>query len=206
VLVTSPLCFIVPAQPTLRARPPKGEAWLHEVKFDGYRCQLHKDGKSIAILSRNGIDFTPRFPSIAQALARLPAKTAILDTEIAAATARGLPDFAALHSRTAKPEDLMCWCFDILRHNALDTRALPLSARRIRLRKILDGFEHGFLHLSETFSDAEKLLAECERQGLEGIVSKRADGLYRSGKCDWIKVKTSAWREANKDRGDLFRT
>jgi len=60
------------------------------------------------------------------------------------------------------------------------------------------------LLLSETFADAEKLLAECERLGIEGIVSKRKDAPYRSGKCDWVKVKTKAWREVNKNRGELF--
>jgi bifunctional non-homologous end joining protein LigD len=110
-LVPRSLSFVVPAQPTLRDRPPKGDAWLHEVKFDGYRVQLHKNGKEIAILSRNGIDFTSRFPSIAQALARLPVKTATIDAEVVAANARGFPDFGALHRRSAKPEDVMCWCF-----------------------------------------------------------------------------------------------
>ena len=66
-----PSIFISPCEPTQRDRPPKGDVWLHEVKFDGYRVQLHKDGKEVAIYSRNGIDFTSRFPVIAYALAHL---------------------------------------------------------------------------------------------------------------------------------------
>ena len=199
-----PSPFIVPANPILRDRPPQGDAWVHEVKFDGYRVQLHKHGKAITIYSRNGFDFTQRFPAVACALAHLPTRTAIIDAEVVAVTAQGLPDFAALLRRTAKPEDICCYCFGLLRHNSLDTRPLPLLARRARLAQLLERFDNGCLLLSETFSDAHKLLAECERLGIEGIVSKRKDAPYRSGKCDWVKVKTRAWREANRDRGELF--
>ena len=177
---------------------------MHEVKFDGYRVQLHKDGKTVAIYSRNGIDFTSRFPAIAHALVHLPAKAIIIDAEAVACNAKGMPDFVALHGRGAKPEDICCWAFDLLQHNSLDTRPLPLIARRARLKKILQSFDNGFVRFSETFSDPERLLAECEKHGLEGIVSKLKDAPYRSGKCDWIKVKTKAWREANSERGVLF--
>ena len=177
---------------------------MHEVKFDGYRVQLHKDGKTVAIYSRNGIDFTSRFPAIAHALVHLPAKAIIIDAEAVACSAKGMPDFISLHGRGAKPEDICCWAFDLLRHNSLDTRPLPLIARRARLEKLLERFANGFVRFSEPFSDAERLLGECDKQGLEGIVSKRKDAPYRSGKCDWVKVKTKAWREANRERGELF--
>lgn len=174
------------------------------MKFDGYRVQLQKDGKAVAILSRNGADFSSRFPSILDALKHLPVKSAIIDGEVVATNVDGLPAFEALHERSVKPEDLACWCFDLLHHNGNDTRMLSLSARRSRLNEILAGFDHEFLHFSEGFDDPAKLLAACEERGLEGIVSKRLDAPYRSGKCDWVKVKTAAWREANKDRGELF--
>lgn len=82
VLRTSP--FLIPAQPVLRDRPPKGDGWLHEVKFDGYRVQLHKDGNDVAIYSRNGVDFTSRFSAIAHALKHLPTRTLIIDAEAVA--------------------------------------------------------------------------------------------------------------------------
>ena len=200
-----PSAFIIPAHPVLRDRPPKGDGWLHEVKFDGYRVQLHKDGKDVVIYSRNGVDFTSRFPAIAYALASLPTKSVIVDAEAVACNANGMPDFVALHGRGAKPEDICCWAFDVLRHNSLDTRPLPMMARSAKLEKILQRFDNGFVRFSETFSDAERLLAECEKHGLEGIVSKRKDAPYRSGKCDWVKVKTKVWREANKSRGEVFK-
>ena len=99
LLVPDP--FISPAQPTLRDRPPKGDARLHEVKFDGYRVQLHKAGKDVVIFSRHGADFTSRWPAIAYALQSLPTKSAIIDAEVVASNAKGMPDFAALHERTA---------------------------------------------------------------------------------------------------------
>ena len=76
--------------------------------------------------------------------------------------------------------------------------------RRTKLERILERFDNAYVRFSETFSDPERLLAECERRGIEGIVSKRKDAPYRSGKCDWVKVKTKVWREANKSRGELF--
>ena len=199
---TSP--FITPARPTLRD-PPKGEAWLHEVKFDGYRVQLHKAGKDVVIFSRNGADFTSRWSAIAYALQSLPTKGAIIDAEVVASNAKGMPDFAALHGRTAKPEEFCAWAFDLLELNGKDQRPQPLSVRRAKLAKLLKRFDNSFVRFSEDFTDADKLLAECERLGLEGIVSKRQDQPYRSIRSDWIKVKTKPWREANRDRRELFK-
>ena len=197
--------FISPAQPALRDRPPKGDHWLHEVKFDGYRVQLHKAGKDVVIFSRNGADFTSRWPAIAYALQHLPAKSAIIDAEVVANNAKGMPDFAALHGRTAKPEEFCAWGFDLLELNGKDQRPQPLSVRRAKLAKLLKRFDNSFVRFSEDFTDADKLLAECERLGLEGIVSKRQDQPYRAIRSDWIKVKTKPWREANRDRRELFK-
>ena len=137
-------------------------------------------------------------------MAQLPTKRVIIDAEAVAATAHGLPDFRALHRRRAKPEDIVCYAFDLLQHNKVDTRRLHPLTRRARLKKILERSSTNTIMFSEAFTDAEKLLAECERHGIEGIVSKLKDAPYRSVWCDWIKVKTRAWREANKYRGDLF--
>ena len=178
---------------------------MHEVKFDGYRVQLHKAGKDVVIFSRNGADFTSRWPAIAYALQHLPAKSAIIDAEVVAFNAKGMPDFAALHRRRAKPEVFCAWAFDLLELNGKDQRPQPLSARRAKLAKLLKRFDNSFLRFSEGFTDADKLLAECERLGLEGIVSKRQDQPYRSIRSDWTKVKTKAWREANRNRGELFK-
>ena len=86
-----------------------------------------------------------------------------------------------------------------------DIRHMPLMVRRLQLGKLLRKFDHDALRYSEAFRHPERLLAECDSRGLEGIVCKERDGVYHSGtKSRWIKVKTAAWREANRDRGELF--
>ena len=128
-----PSPFIIPAQPQLCDRPPHGHGWVHEVKFDGYRVQLHKSDREMVIFSRDGADFTSRWPAIAYALQHLPAKSAIIDAEVVACNAKGIPDFAALHGRTAKPEEFCAWAFDLLELNGKDQRPQPLSVRRAKL-------------------------------------------------------------------------
>jgi ATP-dependent DNA ligase len=92
--------FIRPDLPKLRASPPTGDGWLYELKFDGYRTQLHKAGLSSAVYGRNGGDFTRRFPGIAAAVLGLPTKSAVIDDELIAAGRHGQPDFLALlHGR-----------------------------------------------------------------------------------------------------------
>src|SRR6516162_2923764 len=110
---------------------PAGDGWLHEVKFDGYRVQVHKVGSRVVIYSRNGHDFTERFPSIAQLLHELPAKAAVLDGEVVASDADGRPNFARLHVRWNRPGAIHLWAFDRLVLNGRDLRLQPLwSARR----------------------------------------------------------------------------
>jgi bifunctional non-homologous end joining protein LigD len=198
--------FIEPALPVLKPRPPKGDGWLYEIKFDGYRVQLHlRDGQA-TILSKNGADFTNRFPRIAAALADLPVKSAIIDGEVVACGTDGAPDFRALHGGNYAQTDLCVWAFDLLELDGQDTRQMPLILRRVKLRKILRDYDHDALRYSEAFTNAEKLLEECAKRGLEGIVAKEKAGGYRSGtRSGWQKIKTAQWREINKDRGELFK-
>ena len=110
-----------------------GDGWLHEVKFDGYRVQVHKVGSRVVIFSRNGHDFTERFPSIAQLLHELPAKSAVLDGEVVASDADGRPNFARLHVRWTRPGTIHLWAFDLLALNGQDWRPQPLAKRQDRL-------------------------------------------------------------------------
>jgi ATP-dependent DNA ligase len=196
--------FIVPCSPVQRGRPPVGDDWLHEVKFDGWRVQLHKSKRGATVYTKNGNDFTMRFPPIAAAVAALPVQTAIIDGELTACDYRGVPDFRALHFRSIEHHALCVWAFDILLLNGADLRDVPLTKRKYALEKIIYKAQDHTLRLSETFDDGVKLLTSCEKMGLEGIVSKRRDFPYRSGAADWIKVKCLTWREANKNRGELF--
>jgi bifunctional non-homologous end joining protein LigD len=187
--VSSKSPFIVPCTPVQRGRPPVGDDWLHEVKFDGWRVQLHKSKRRAIIYSRTGRDFTARFPTIAAAVASLPLPSVVLDGELTACDPSGLPDFRALHFREVEDHDLCVWVFDILQLDNIDLREVPLIKRRKALEKILYKANDNALRLSETFDDGEKLLASCEEMRLEGIVSKRRDFSYRSGKSDvpvWV--------------------
>jgi bifunctional non-homologous end joining protein LigD len=197
--------FIPPCSPIPAKTVPTGDGWVHEVKFDGYRVQAHKIGSRVVVFSRNGHDFTERFPFIAQLLNELPVKAAVLDGEVVASDADGRPNFARLHVRWTRPGTLHLWAFDLLALNGQDWRPQPLVKRQDHLQGLLARFGCPAISLSEAFKDGLALLRAAEARGLEGIVSKRRDAPYRSGECrDWRKVKTNAWREAKRERRRLF--
>lgn len=124
---------------------------------------------------------------------------AIIDAELVACDEDDRPDF---HALMFKPANLCLWCFDLLAEKR-DMRALPLITRRAMLKRLLP--ETGVLRMSESFGCPKKLLESCEKMGLEGIVSKKADQPYKSGQnVGWIKVKTASWRVANQDRPEMF--
>jgi len=199
------LRFIQPCSPIRAKEVPAGDGWVHEVKFDGYRVQAHKIGSRVVLYSRNGHDFTDRFPSIAQLLHELPAKAAVLDGEVVASDADGRPNFARLHVRWTQPHTIHLWAFDLLALNGQDWRPQPLVKRQARLQALLERFGCPAISLSERFEDGLALLRAAEERGLEGVVSKRRDAPYRSGECrDWRKIKTATWREANRERWRLF--
>jgi bifunctional non-homologous end joining protein LigD len=195
--------YILPSVPVLKSRPPSGDRWIHEIKFDGWRAQLHKRGERVVIFSRNGHDFTPRFPEIRDSIACLATHTAILDAEIIACDHQGLPDFRALMS--GAKHGMCAWCFDLMALGGRDLRSHPLLERRIHLHHLLAKTDDERLRYSEEFEDPDQLLAAAARAGLEGIVSKLVDQPYRSGRNPaWIKVKTATWREANRDRWEML--
>ena len=195
--------FIIPSAPVLKREPPRGEQWLHEVKFDGWRAQLHKAGDEVAILTRRGYNYTGRFPAIRDSLLTLPTRSAIIDAEIVVCDSDGKPDFKALMENAAG--ELCAWCFDLLELNGHGLRRRTLIERKAMLRHLLNKADDHVLRFSETFADPVKLLDLANTAGLEGVVSKLANQPYRSGKNPgWVKVKCSSWREANKDRWELF--
>ena len=197
--------FIQPCQPSLRLVPPAGEQWLHEVKFDGWRIQLHKDSRHVAVYTKNGHDFSRAFRHLAKALVALPAHSAVIDGELTACDDRGIPDFRALHFRDIHDDQLCVWAFDLLQLNGLDLQPLPLAERQHLLSKLVHKTGCNWLRLSEIFSDGAKLLLAAERMKLQGIVSKRRDAPYRSGRStDWVKINCPAWHECNRDRWRHF--
>lgn len=191
--------FIPPSVPKLRLHPPLSPGWQHEVKFDGYRAQLHKAEFPI-IYTRNGADYTKKLPSIAEAVGKVKARTCIIDGELVAHNAEGDIDFHELHP-LRETADIAVWCFDLLELDGTDFRDFPLYVRRAKLKN-LD--LRPPLYFSDAFDDPKRLLASCNARGLEGIVSKRLNGKYHSGSGDWLKIKCPAWKERHKDRGKMF--
>jgi ATP dependent DNA ligase domain len=147
--------------------PPVGDEWLHEVKLDGFRVQLHKHSRVATVYSKNGADFTGRFPAIAAAVLALPVSSCIIDGELVAPGASGESDFRALlHGRT---RGACVYAFDLLTWRDLDIREHPLVQRRAQLEAVLKRGNTGsrLIRFSESFSDADALLAECAGRGLD---------------------------------------
>ena len=188
--------YITPCAPTLRPTAPSGPEWLHEIKFDGYRVQAHVRGGAARIFTRNGYDWTDRFSAIARAAAALPAQELVLDGEAVVLDERGMPDMARLRSSLAgRGEPLVCFAFDLLHLDGFDLRPAPLVERKQILGGLLTGSPEA-LRLSEHLEgDGPAILAQACAMGLEGIVSKRRDAPYRSGRSEtWVKAKCKVRR------------
>ena len=171
---------------------------MHEIKFDGYRVQMRVEAGRVSLKTRKGLDWTEKFGAIAKAAAELP--DGIIDGEIVALNAEGVPDFAALQAALseAKTNDLIFFAFDLLFEDGEDLRTLPLSERKDRLRIILDARAGSsvmrFVEHFETGGDA--VLRSACKLSLEGIVSKRLDAPYQSGRGGaWTKAKCRAGHE-----------
>lgn len=177
-------------------RPPQGEGWAHEIKFDGYRLQLRvEDGRAV-LRTRKGLDWTERFAGVAEAAADLP--DAIVDGEAVVLDEAGQPDFAALQAALAEggEGEIIFFAFDLLFAGGEDLRTLPLRERKARLKALLGEDEPRLRYVDhfETAGDAV-LLSAC-RLELEGIISKRLDAPYRSGRSEtWTKAKCRAGHE-----------
>ncbi|MBE7218030.1 MAG: DNA ligase D [Caulobacteraceae bacterium] len=188
--------FVAPQLATLVDRPPSGPGWVHEIKFDGYRLQLRTQGGRATVKTRSGLDWSDRFPQIVEAGARLP--DGLIDGEAVALDAQGSPDFAGLQAALSSGETagLVFFAFDALFAGGEDLRALPLSDRKARLETALEGAD-GRLRFVEHFdSGGEAVLKSACSMHLEGVVSKRLDGAYHSGRSDgWRKSKCRGGQE-----------
>ena len=182
-------------------RPPEGDAWLHEIKIDGYRVGARIERGKVRMLTRHGNDWTPRFRPIAAILAELPAKAAYLDGEIAVLTPHGISDFGALQEalgRHGGSREMAFVVFDILHLDGRDLRPLPLIERKEMLAKLLGKLpvRSPVQFSSDVTGQGSKFFKLACRRHLEGIVSKRANAPYRSGRSgDWLKVKCTSRQE-----------
>lgn len=193
--------FIPAALATLWAAPPTETGWLHEVKFDGYRIQARLDHGEVRLLTRKGLDWTGKFANIAAAVADLPAETALLDGELVVEDENGISTFSALQAdlKAGRHDRFVYYAFDLLYLDGTDLRRLPLLERKAALVRLLrHAKQHaGPIRLSEHFDDEGSLvLRQACRMKLEGIVSKRRDAPYISGRSEHlIKVKCANRQE-----------
>ena len=191
--------FVPPALATLRATSPRGDRWLHEIKFDGYRLQAHVISGRVLLLTRSGLDWTDRFgTALPAALAALPVREAILDGELVVEGPSGASDFSALQAdlSAGRGDRLVYYGFDILHLDGHDLRPLPQIDRKAALAALLAGAGPP-LRYSEHFDESgEMVLRHACRLSLEGVVSKDRNAPYRSGRgTAWIKAKCSLRQE-----------
>jgi ATP-dependent DNA ligase len=200
--------FIEPCLPTVSRTVPTGPMWAYEIKHDGFRFICRYSGDRVRIFTRNGHDWSRQLPAIVAAMQALPVKSATFDGEGVICGADGKSDFdrmRACFSRDGAPGAFL-YAFDLLELDNRDLRGEPWAARRALLAQLLHGTEDG-IRLCEHIEDADGAVvfrAACV-MGLEGIVAKRRDSRYHSGRCrDWVKVKNPAHPAI--ERGNADRT
>ena len=193
--------FVDPALAETADGPPTGKGWLHEIKQDGYRMQARIDGGKVKLSTRTGLDWTKRFPTIAKALEQLPVSSALIDGEIVAQEESGISTFNALQTdlREGRRDRLGYFLFDLLYCEGINLLGVALSERKAALEELCRSLPVSSpirysQHMDE--GDARTIFAHACQMGLEGLISKRADAPYRSGRSNsWIKSKCSLSEE-----------
>ena len=207
--------FREPQKATLVAEVPTGSAWLHEMKYDGYRCLIALAGGGAKIYTRTGLDWTGKFPEIAEAAGAIDCASALLDSEIVALDDKGSTSFSALQQAIAEGgRGLSAFLFDALEIDGEKLDRLPNLERKQRLAALVgEGRPPFILYADHILGKGERLFAAMCEAGQEGIISKRADAPYRSGRTkNWLKIKCIrrqefviiGWTESDK-KGRGFR-
>ncbi len=190
--------YLPPQLATEVSAPPEGDSWLHELKLDGYRIQAHviehKSGRKATLYSRNGLDWTHRMPEVARAATALPVKNAVLDGEAVVLDENGRTSFAELQAafEEGKQERITYFVFDLLHLDGHNLRGLPLMRRKEILEGLIkDADDHSAIRYSKDIrAQGREMFREACKHGVEGVVSKLADGKYRSGRSrEWVKSK-----------------
>jgi bifunctional non-homologous end joining protein LigD len=184
--------FIPPQLTALMEEAPKGSEWAHELKWDGYRMHARIEGREVRLLTRTGLDWTYRYPAMADALRALPVEEAYLDGELCALSDDGLTSFSAMQAATdaRTTESLVYVLFDLMFIDGEDLSARPLRDRKERLRSLLEGAHAGLQYSEHHLEDGATFYRHACKLGTEGIVSKRLDAPYKPGdRGTWRKVK-----------------
>jgi bifunctional non-homologous end joining protein LigD len=185
-----PLSKFQPCIPTRGKVVPTSREWLHEVKHDGFRMIVQRDGDRVRLFTRNGYDWADRYPWIVDAARRLRSKQFVIDGEAVVLGVDGISDFEALYSRQ-HDEEVQFYAFDMLAGEGDDMRSLPLSMRKTNLARLLARRSDGiFIAPFEQGEIGPDLFRAACNMGLEGLVSKHRDQPHRAGRSPhWVKVK-----------------
>ncbi|MGC0325602.1 bifunctional non-homologous end joining protein LigD [Bradyrhizobium sp. USDA 326] len=169
---------------------PAGRDWFHEIKLDGYRLQVIRQGKVVRLKTKGGHDYTKRYPWIVETALKVRQEHFVLDGEAVVLNLDGSADFDALHSGRHNDE-VQLYAFDMLAGDGEDMRRLPLGLRKTNLARLLRGRPEGiFVAPFEQGEIGPDLFEAACRMGLEGLVSKHRERPYRAGRCPhWVKVK-----------------
>ncbi len=191
--------FVEPMNALAVNNLPKGKDWLYEVKFDGYRCLAGKHNDGVTLWSRRGNLFTAQFPHIATGCERLPADT-LLDGEIVAVDESGRVSFNLLQHHRSKAQALLFYAFDVFICRGKSLLNVPLEKRRKVLSEIFEKVRSkvSLIRLSETIDATPAELVRVAKQlGFEGILAKRRDSYYESGKRSgaWLKYRINRGQE-----------
>jgi len=196
-----------PCLPSSAKAPPSGAGWLHEIKHDGFRILARRGPAGVRLITRNGNDFTHRFPFIEMAIRSLPVRSCLIDGEAIVCDKDGLAVFELIRGHRTVASAVHC-AFDLLELDGRDLRGQPIEIRKAALAKVLKG-SHLSIVLNEHFEEEGAIVfREACKLGCEGIVSKRLGSIYRRGRSPlWVKVKNpnapAVKREAEEDWGRL---
>ncbi len=192
--------IIEPCLPTSAPKPPSGDNWIHEIKQDGYRLMARRDAGGVRLITRNGHDWTDRYPSIASAVGVLLCRSCLIDGEAIVPGTDGIALFEGLRRGTKKKPSAQLYAFDLLELDGEDLRREPIEARKAALAKLIGprfyndaqraSIRKGIVLSEHAAGDAQAIFRHACALGYEGIVSKLKGSRYKSGRSrDWIKSK-----------------
>jgi bifunctional non-homologous end joining protein LigD len=197
-----PAGFVIAAQPVKASKPPVGTDWVHEIKHDGHRIIVRRDGPTVRLYSRNAHDWSARLSAIAAAAARIKAKSFTIDGKAVVLGPDGLSRFEKLSHREGARTAIL-YAFDLIEHDGEDMRNRTFLDRKSALARLLRNTEAGILFNEHIAEDGPIVFAHACRLVTEGIVSKKVDGTYRSGPCRvWIKVRNPASSAVQRERSE----
>jgi ATP-dependent DNA ligase len=200
-----PAGFIEPCLPSPADKPPTGPNWIHEIKHDGFRMMARRDSIGVRLLTRNGHDWSPRYPLIVEAVNALKVWSCLIDDEAVACDDTGLAFFERLRQKP-KGQHVFLYAFDLLELDGKDLRHEPIEVRKATLASLLRRCPAGVRLNEHLAHPGDVVFRHACKLGLEGIVSKRLGSRYRSGRCrDWLKFKNAeapaVKREAEEEWG-----